>query len=173
MATENDAAAESPQINAGGGTPPPSAQGTRRGPGRPRKDAGAVPPLGETPIGGEAPKRGRPKKERVELDKAAVARQLMGSHMTMAMFLGLPELALTQAQAEQMADVLCDFSREYDWDPDPKVMATLNLVATAGFVYVPKVAAIVARVKATKAKRGQVIDGEAVEVKNDGGASAH
>jgi hypothetical protein len=157
----------SPEIN-GKTTPPPSAAvPPRRGPGRPRKDGSTpgAPPF--TSIGADSAKRGRPKKERVELDKAAVARQLMGSHMTMAMFLGLPELILTEKQAEQMADALCDFSREYDWEPDPKVMAAINLAATAGFVYVPKAAAIMARVKATKAKQPRTVDAEFSEVKPD------
>jgi len=87
--------------------------------------------------------------------------------MTAAMFLGLPELILTEKQAEQMAEALCDFSREYDWEPDPKVMATINLAATAGFIYVPKVAAIVARVKEAKAKRPRTVDAEFQEVKPD------
>lgn len=162
----NGADTSSPEIRSGG-TPPPSAA-PKRGPGRPRKDQanGASPGgLGETPIGAETAKpRGRPKKERVELDKGAVARQLMGSHMMMASMLGLPELILTEKQADSMADALIDFSREYDWQPDPKVMASFNLIATAGFIYTPKVLAIVARIKKARAGKGQTIDGTAVEV---------
>lgn len=174
MSLDNVNGAESPEIKSGGSPPPSAAVPPKRGPGRPRKDqtAGAA-PIGETPIGADTgAKRGRPKKERVELDKAAVARQLIGSHMMMGSMLGLPELLLTEKQAEQMAEALCDFSREYDWDPDPKVMASVNLIATAGFVYVPKVIAIAKRVKETKARRPRTIDGEATEVSSGSAAAS-
>lgn len=133
----------------------------------------------ETPVGGDAPKRGRPRKEKVELDRAAVARQLLGSHMMVGSVLGMPEFFLTEKESEQMAESFCDFAREYDFEPDPKLMAAINLIATSGFVYVPKIIKVAIRIKKTKAARGaahgtgQTIDGEATEVKQNGSSSTN
>lgn len=166
---------ESPEIRTGG-SPPPSAAPPKRGPGRPRKD-GTAPGsarIGETPVGNDTGKpRGRPKKERVELDRAAIARQLLGSHMMVGSMLGMPEFFLTEKEAEQMAEAVCDFAHEYDFEPDPKLMAIINLAATAGFIYVPKVIRVAVRIKKAKAGKGQTIDGEASEVKNESGTPAN
>lgn len=178
MSQENVAGeTSSPEIRTDG-TPPPSATPPpRRGPGRPRKDG--LPPgggaaLGETaiPAGEGASKRGQ-RKTRVELDRVAIARQLLGSHMMVASMLGLPELMLTEKEADSEAEAICDFAREYDFEPDPKIMASINLIATMGFIYVPKVMKIAARVKqAKRAAKGQTIDGEATEVKPNGAATS-
>lgn len=172
MSQENTNGAESPEIKTSG-SPPPSATAPKRGPGRPRKDQSSVngSPLGETPVNPDAPKRGRPKKERVELDRDAVARQLLGSHMMVASMLGLPELIISAEEAKQEAEAICEFSREYDFEPDPKMMASINLIATLGLIYVPRAMKIAARVKKAKAAKGQTIDGEATEVTAKDGAT--
>lgn len=159
-----------PEIRSSG-TAAPSSE-PRRGPGRPRKDGrppGSGRPAGETSIGAETAARKGRRGARVELDKVAVARQLMGSHMLAGSMLGMPELFLSEKEAEQMAESLCDFAREYDFTPDPKLMALIQLGATAGFIYVPKVLRMAVRVKNVKAARkGQTVDGVATEVKTDG-----
>lgn len=172
MSQENTNGVESPEIKTGG-TPPPSATAPKRGPGRPRKDQSSAngSALGETPVNSDAPKRGRPKKERVELDRDAVARQLLGSHMMIASMLGLPELIISEKEAQQEAEAICEFSREYDFEPDPKMMASINLIATFGLIYVPRVVKIAARVKRAKAANGQTIDGEVTEVTAKNGAA--
>lgn len=166
MPIENGAESSAPGINSAG-APPPSISGEPKRRGRPpgsknKPQDGNV--TNEIPVGGEAPKRGRPRKERVELDRGAVARQLLGSHMMIANMLGLPELMLTEKEADQEAEAICDFAREYDFEPDPKLMASINLIATMGFIYVPKVIKVTVRIKKAKAAKGQTIDGEATEV---------
>jgi|SRR6185312_4326694 len=146
------------KVNGTAPTPDPPKRGRGRPPGSRNKGPEG---LSETPVGGEAPKRGRPRKERVELDQASVSRQLYGSHMMVGTMLGMPELFLTQKEADSMAEALVGFSREYDFEPDPKLMASINLIATAGLVYVPKVIAIAKRVKETKRQKPVTIEGEA------------
>ncbi|MGH9436407.1 MAG: hypothetical protein ACRD22_00580 [Terriglobia bacterium] len=169
MSIENGSDSTSaPGINAGGSAPP-SGDPPKRGPGRPRKDGSSGPrPAGETPVGADtAARKGR--KAKVEMDRGAVARQIFGSHMLIGSMLGMPELYLSEKEADQMAEAVCDFSREYDFEPDPKIMAAVQLLATAGIIYVPRVMKVAARVKKTKAARGgQTIDGEATEVKSAG-----
>lgn len=174
MSNENGAGESAPGIKTNG-TPPPSAGQQKRGPGRPRKENTANgAPLGETPIGGEA-KRGRPRKEKVELDRVAVARQIFGTHMMMGSMLGMPEFFLSEKEADTLAEAVCDFAREYDFEPDPKVMAFVNLAAAAGIVYVPRVIKVAVRIKRAKAARAngaQTVDGVATEVKPNDSAPA-
>jgi hypothetical protein len=161
---------EGPEVKINGSSPPGSDAPRRRGrpPGSTNKSR-----LGETPVGGEAPRSGARKRPQIEYDHAAVARQLKGTHFLIGTACGMPELYLEDDQAAELADAMIAFAREYDFEPDSKTMAMLNLCAAAGFVYVPKVLRIAARIKKTKASRGQTIDGVAtpVETKDDGTAA--
>jgi hypothetical protein len=153
-----------PTVN--GKVPPPESPKRR---GRPpgSKNAPKAEGLNATAIPGDAPKRGRPRKgPTIEFDKEALARSVKGTHGTLAFFLNAPELMLSDKEAEELAGAFADFAREFDFEPNPKIMAAANLIGVAGIVYVPRVIQIARRVKATKAKRPVTVDGQAQPVEN-------
>jgi len=155
---------ETPEINGKASAAEPSAPKRRgRPPGSTNKPKDT---LAET-APGESPKRGpgRPRKVQFEIDQSALARQIKGAHGTAAFFFGLPELALDDKESAELASAFANFAREFDFEPNPKVMAAIELIGVAGFIYVPRVVRISARVKQAKARRAQTINGEATAVK--------
>ena len=146
-----------PTVN-GKAAPPEPPRRRGRPPGSKNVDKGA--PLDATPIPPNAPKRGRPRKgPTIEFDKEALARSVKGTHGTLAFFLNAPELILSDKEAEELAGAFADFAREFDFEPNPKIMAAANLIGVAGIVYVPRVIQIARRAKAAKAQRPVTIDG--------------
>lgn len=118
--------------------------------------------LDEVSLSGEAPaRRGRPRKRSAEYDVESLTKQIKGGHFLIASVSGLPELIIDDKEAKELAEAVIIFSREYDFSPDPKIMAAIQLAATMGFVYVPRVFAIAARLRAARnAPRGETINGE-------------
>ncbi len=169
MAEETDR----PQVS--GKTAPPVAK--KRG--RPPGSKSAPPdPLAAQPIGPESTaRRGRPRKPHIELDPSAIARQVKGLHGFAAMLTGLKELNLTDAEAEELAKASVNFSREFGYEPNPKLLAGLELIGVAGVIYVPRVMLIIARIQEMKAKRAaaQPIEGTAtpVQPETDGHSSVN
>lgn len=108
--------------------------------GRPPRNAEAQEKLDEEKATGEKPKgKPGPKKRTMGADASELlARQLMGLHHMAAMFTGLPVIILSDAEAKMMADALCNVANEYDLAISGKTAATLQLVATLGMVYVPR-----------------------------------
>ena len=147
---------ETPTIN--GKTAAPEAPKRR---GRPPgvKNAPKAEALSEQPVSGDAPKRGRPRKgPAIEFDREALARSLKGTHGTLAFFLSMPELMISDVEATELAGAFADFAREFDFEPNPKVLATVNLIGVAGIVYVPRVVKVSQRVRAQKMARKAAID---------------
>jgi len=156
-----------PQINANGAAAPqiPGADPQKRGRGRP-KGSGNKAPLGETSVGGAG--AGRKARPQIEYDRDAIARQLMGTHFLIGTAFGAPELFLTEKESIELAEVMIGFAREYDFAPDSKVMALVNLAATAGFIYIPKLIAAAKRIKEMKVAQAHTFEGVATEVKPHG-----
>jgi len=153
-----------PQIN-GKSTPPPAADAPKRRGRPPGSTNKAKETLEATAPGDAAPRKpGRPKKTHVEIDPSALARQIKGAHGTVAFFFGVPEFVLDDKESAELASAFANFAREFDFEPNPKVMAAVELIGVAGFIYVPRVMRVAARVKRTKAQRGQTINGEAQTV---------
>ena len=147
---------ETPTIN--GKTAAPEVPKRR---GRPpgAKNAPKAEVLSEQPVSGDAPKRGRPRKgPTIPFDREALARSLKGTHGTLAFFLGMPELMISEAEAVELAGAFADFAREFDFEPNPKVLATVNLIGVAGIVYVPRVVKVSQRVRAQKLARKSTVD---------------
>ena len=177
--------ANGPTIN-GKPTPTPDApraDGPRRR-GRPPGSKNRE-TLAETPIDGSGPKRGRPRKVHIELNPEAFARQIKGVHGSVAFMTGLHELIINDDEAKELAAAFVNFSREFNFEPNPKIMATLELVGVAGVIYAPRAIHIALRIKKAKAQRGgeaaggaatggQTIDGTAqpVETPANGAKSA-
>ena len=127
--------------------------------------------LDEVSLSGEAPaRRGRPRKQVLEYDAESLAKQIKGGHFLIASVSGLPELIVDDKESKELAEAVIIFSREYDFTPDPKIMAIIQLAATMGFVYVPRVFAIAARMRAAKQSRPTTVDGESSAI--DGQASS-
>lgn len=162
-----------PEVKLNGASSAPSVAGAEpRKRGRP-PGSGNKSKLGETPVAGDAPRASK-KKPQVEYDREAVAKQLKGTHYLIAMAFSMPELILSDEQSLELAEVMIGFAREYDFEPDSKIMAALNLLAVAGFIYGPKVVAIAVRLKKQKAGKGQTIDGVATPVEpSKDGTTAH
>lgn len=110
----------------------------------------------------DAPKRGRLRKgPAIEFDKEALARSVKGTHGTLAFFLGMPELVLSDKEADEFASAFADFAREFDFEPNPKIMAAANMIGVAGIIYVPRIVLIARRIKAQRAGKAATIDGTA------------
>lgn len=69
--------------------------------------------------------------------------------MVAAMF-NQPAIAISSSESEMLASALVDFSRAWGVGRvvDPRVTSSLALLATAGFIYGPRVMAIRAQRKA-------------------------
>ncbi|MGC8541032.1 MAG: hypothetical protein ACP5QA_10435 [Phycisphaerae bacterium] len=116
-----------------------------------------------------AARRGRPKKPHIELDPDAIARQIRGLHGFAALITKLPELNLSEAESVELAKASVNFSREFGYEPDPKLFAALELIGVAGFIYVPRALAVIERLRTAKQQRGQTIDGQAETVATSDG----
>lgn len=58
---------------------------------------------------------------------------------------GFAELAIDNQEAHLLADAAADVAKHYDFLPDPRTQAWLNLAMVAGAIYGPRVWAISAR----------------------------
>ncbi len=161
-----------PQVNGKAAAPPEPPKAKRGRPPGSKNKEGA--PLNETPLGEDAPKRGRPRKMRVEFDREALAKQIRGTHFLAASMTGIVELVIDERESVEIAAALADFAHEFDFSPDPKIMAVFNLLSVAGLIYVPRAIHFAQRVRREKAKQGVTVDGTAqpVETPADGQTSA-
>jgi hypothetical protein len=83
----------------------------------------------------------------------ALARLLMMGHAIGANLTRTPELDINSGEAKMLADPLSELLVLYEIEPDPRIMAMMELGMAASYVYGPRVAAIRARLQAeTKAK---------------------
>lgn len=87
-----------------------------------------------------APKAARASKKvkKKELDKDSLGRQIMGFHILASQFLKSPIWMIDEKEASQLADAVVQVSEQYDFNFDPKVAASINLLATAAMIYAPR-----------------------------------
>ena len=105
----------------------------------------------------EAPRRRKrkPKPEDIEF----ATRRLMGLHSIMASFTGVPELNLSQIEAEMLAKAGLEVQREFDIEVGGKWVVLASFISVAGMIYVPRMRIVVETAKRRKAKReNQVVD---------------
>jgi hypothetical protein len=142
-----------PDIKAGA-APPDNVSSVKRGRGRPRGSTSA--PLETAIPGGTTQARsagGRfgAKAAPTPVDIPTLAKQLKGVHQMGAMMLGLPMLVLSDPEAVMLAEGFAAVAREYDLSISGKTGATLQLLAAAAVVYVPRMIAVDVYIKQKKA----------------------
>jgi hypothetical protein len=81
----------------------------------------------------------------------------------MAMMTGIPELALQEQEAISLAKAIKTFSEEFDFAPNPKIMAALGLIGTAGMIYVPRLKPISQRLAAKRQQKPKAFEPNKVE----------
>jgi hypothetical protein len=150
-----------PEIN-GKVTEPPKRRG--RPPGSKNRSREESTLTEASPVDGVSAKRGRPRKVHFEIDQAALARQIKGTHGLVAFATGMPELMLGDDESNQLAVAFVNFAREFDFEPNPKVMAGLELAGVMGFVYIPRVIKIAGRLKKQRQQRGATVNSTAEDV---------
>lgn len=152
----------------GGDTPLPPIRPTLR-PSKASQKAQAKPRAaspGPTPQPAQMPpdepdekprRRSRPNKEAV----GNAAKRLAGWHAILASMMKMPELMITEAEAEQLVIAGADVSEEFDIEIGGKFAAIFGLVGTAAAVYFPRILMFVARPQAEQSRRGPgVVDGD-------------
>lgn len=122
-------------------TAQPEAPKRRRG--RPPKNASAQPLEQQTIAPGtDAPKQKRKyTKRRATLDPeqvATLAKQLQGIHMMIASAVQVPELQISEIESVTLAQSLQTVSNEYGLSLSGKTGATIQLLATAAIIYMPR-----------------------------------
>lgn len=128
---------------------------------------------GDAPSGagtnGDAPKRkrGRPAgsrnaggnaKQKTSLDISGIEKMLLGIHTMGAIFLAAPELALSEAEAHEVAKATVNVAQYYDLTADPKTLAWVNFGFVMAGIYGSKAFVIYARKKKERAERPQPAD---------------
>lgn len=135
-------------------TPETSPPERRRGPGRPRKGGSTDTAAPVPPTASEPPKkRGRPKGSgsKVQaIDSDALAKQLAGVHMMVAQITGIPEFQIHETEAAMLASSVAAVCDEYDLNLNGKTGAFLQLIASAAFIYFPRIPHIQARIVAKR-----------------------
>jgi hypothetical protein len=84
-----------------------------------------------------------------------VGKQIYGLHAIMAMMSGIPEVALQPEEAASLAKAIITFGEEFDFQPNPKIMACITLIGTSAMIYVPRMPIILKRIAAKKAQAGK------------------
>ncbi len=107
----------------------------------------------------EAPpkKRGRPAgstttkhKTAAKNDNETLAKNIAGIHAMAAMMTGIPEVQLSEDEAQMLASAVDGLSREYGLKLDGKTGAAIQLIGAAAIIYGPRAIAISARLSAAK-----------------------
>jgi hypothetical protein len=99
----------------------------------------------------EPPKR-RKAKTADPAEVAKLAQFLGAAHMMMANGMKMPEMALQEIECQALAGSLMGVMEQYDYTVDPKIAALVSLGVVAFGIYVPRMAAVSARVKAQRAQ---------------------
>lgn len=145
-----------PEISA---APAPELQTpVKRKRGRPPKNAPQLETLGATGAQTEAPK----KRQKTSADKmAGFARQIQGLHQLTAMVTGVPEIMLSDAESQALAESVINMADQYDLAIDGKTGAALQLLGTAAMIYGPRFFAFKGRMAQNAVKSPGVMDVEA------------
>ena len=67
------------------------------------------------------------------------------SHLMLATLLSVPELELTQAESETLADAVKQVTSFYDFEASEKAIAWTNLMTALGTIYGPRIVVIIRR----------------------------
>ncbi len=89
------------------------------------------------------------------LDLSGIQFALFGIHTMLASSLHVPELELTQGEAEQLSKAIANVAAYYPVAVDPKTMAWLGLITIAGSLYGSRAVAYYARINT---KPGRAVD---------------
>lgn len=89
---------------------------------------------------------------------AAMAKQIQGLHLFVAMGTGVPELQITEAEAGMLASAMSEVAAEYGLSVDGKTGAALQLFGAAAMVYAPRYLAFRKRVAREASAPGTIVD---------------
>jgi hypothetical protein len=145
--------------------PPPDTNGATETPKRRGRGRGR-PPLEEQPIGadGEPQKVKKPRRKKASpIDTVKFAKQLQGMHVMVALATGIAEMQLSDTESVMLAESLAAVSSEYGVSMSGKLAATLQLFGVAAIIYLPRMSAIDAKIKAKKRNTPVTVEGEKVE----------
>lgn len=143
-----------PASTAGSGSPrareSEPARSRKRKRGRPR----AAKPAAESGAASASAERPKTKSLAVKgVDPATVAKNIAFAHSIAALRLGLPALALSDAEARKLADAVLELIALYDIQLSARMVAWLQLAGVGAAVYGPRAVAIVAS-RGARAGRG-------------------
>lgn len=141
----------------------------RRGPGRPpgsgKKKVVEQPPQGAAaPIQIQPEKRGpgRPvgsgaksTSQKKDIDKKALANQLLFFHAAAAKLTRIDDLAIDSDEAEMLADSIATMMREYEISLSGKTAALFGMIGTVAIIYGPRIVLIGEQIKMRKAMQGK------------------
>jgi hypothetical protein len=123
--------------------------------GNPESKAPPIPeqPKKRGPKGPRATGTAEPKKQTGKKEKLS-ARQITGmlymGHAAAASAIGIPQIAIQETEAEQIANALVDVLQFYDFEASAKTVAWANLLGTCAMVYGFKVMAFLNEQKAAQ-----------------------
>lgn len=144
-------------------TPEPQAE-KPRGRGRPKgstnknaEDKPEIESLLDQQAGGSTEQTAKPQQKKRgpktgKADAAAMAKQLVGVHTLMAMVTGLPELQISEPEAENLAAAVTNVCEEYGLSISGKTGAAIQLAAACAMIYGPRALMINARIQQAKAQ---------------------
>lgn len=114
--------------------------------------------------GGNSGTNSSPKKKASHtLDVTTTQAVLLSIHTAAAAVFKTPELVLADQEAEALAKALVEIERLYPAQIDPRVLAWINLVGTAGMIYGTRIFAIQARYASEReARRNSEQGGEII-----------
>lgn len=124
------------------------------------KAAGTAPPNAAEEGPDEKPRRRR------RMDRETVgnaAKRLAAWHAVAAAMTQMPELLVSEAEAEQLVIAGNDVAAEFDLEVGGKTAAVLGLLGTAGAVYFPRMIAFMARLEQMRQQRAAGAGGPIVE----------
>lgn len=156
-----DVNAEAPNAAPDGGTIPPTETGTPKRRGRPfgSTNKRSSEPLKETPLGGtagagstSAPDEAKQRRRRAKpVDVGELAKKIQGTHLMLSMMTGIQELQIAEAEAVMLATALSDVAKEFDFAPNGKAVAVVQLLGTVAILYLPRIAMV--KQKAAQSQR--------------------
>ena len=72
-----------------------------------------------------------------------------------ALLLRMPELVISRDEAAKLAEALRNIAQYYNFAPDPRVMAWVQLLSVAAVIYGPRIVMAAQRSKAQRAQQSR------------------
>ncbi len=85
-----------------------------------------------------APKAKYRKAVKAQIDKDELTKTLISLHVGVCIFLKTQAFMLTESEAKQLSVAICNFSEHFSFNVDPKVAASVALMASVAMIYLPK-----------------------------------